>query len=117
MNGSFVLGLFALYVVGVSLCGILSGSSDDCLAMVRRHWGRVQGLIFFFCLQVALPMLIGIVFVSWGIANINLAGNPMTGPRGAAAVIEIDWQAIQQMQKATEEAITPEIYLSIPLCA
>ena len=117
MNSSFVLGLFALYVVGVSLCGILSGSSDDCLAMVRKHWGRMQGLIFFFCLQVALPMLIGIVFVSWGIANINLPGSPLDGQRRAAAVLEIDWQAIQQMQKATEEAITPKIYLPIPLCA
>lgn len=117
MNGSLVLGLFALYVVGVSLAGILSGASDDCLALVRRSWGRLRGLVLYFCLQVALPMLIGIIFVSWGIANFNISGDPFSRSQKAAAMPEIRWQDIQQMKDATEEAITPDIYLPIPLCA
>ncbi|HKL25941.1 MAG TPA: hypothetical protein VJ910_06915 [Desulfuromonadales bacterium] len=118
MNGSLVLGCFALYVVGVSLFGILSGTSDDCLARVRRSCGRVRGLALYFCLQVAMPMLIGIVFLSWGIADFNLsaASSPKHSTPGAA-VFKIDWQAIQQIREAAEEAAPPEVYLPIPLCA
>lgn len=117
MNGSLVLGFFALYVVGVTLFGILCGTSDDGLAVVRKSWGRVRGLALYFCLKVALPLLIGVVFISWGIADFNLSGEGALRQRKVPAVLKINWQTLQQMREAAEKNAEPDVYLPIPLCA
>lgn len=67
MNGSIVFGLFALYVAGISLYLVLSGKQDALLAQLRRIWGRSVGHAFYFIGNVALPLLVCVVCLGWGV--------------------------------------------------
>ena len=71
MNAHIVFGLFALYVSSVSLYMVLSGQQDSVLANLRRWWGRRLGHSVYFVLRVALPMLICILCLGWGVRNFD----------------------------------------------
>lgn len=117
MDKNLILGLFALYVVAISLYGILSGSCDSSLALVRKAWGRARGLCLYFCVHVVLPLLFGIVFIGWGTVHFSAAkpGSVANGMSGA--MLELDWQAIREMREAAAEELESEVSLAIPLCA
>ncbi|MCK4535609.1 MAG: hypothetical protein KAT93_01270 [Desulfuromonadales bacterium] len=117
MNEHLIFGLFALYVVAISLYGILSGSSDARLALVRKVWGRVHGLSLYFCVHVILPLLVGIMFIGWGTVNFSIPGSSGAEKKLSGVVLKLDWHAIQKMKDAAGKDFKPEIYLPIPLCA
>ena len=67
MNEHITFGLFALYVAVVSLVLVLIGQQDSLLALLRRFWGRSIGHCLYFGIRVALPMLICVLCIGWGI--------------------------------------------------
>ena len=67
MNTHIVFGLFALYVAAISLYLVLSGRQDAVLALLRRLWGRTVGHSLYFLARVALPMLICVICLGWGV--------------------------------------------------
>lgn len=69
MNSHIVLGLFALYVAALSLSLVLVGRQDAVLALLRRFWGRTIGHSLYFIARVALPMLICILCLGWGVRH------------------------------------------------
>jgi len=72
MNGHIVFGLFALYVAAVSLWLVLSGHQDALLALLRQVWGRTLGHSLYFVARVALPILICIVCLGWGVRQYDV---------------------------------------------
>jgi len=64
MNSYLVMGLFAFHVVAVSLVRYLREDEFFRLTAMKRLWGRSRGLIFHFLANVALPMVLGIVFIT-----------------------------------------------------
>lgn len=69
MNPHIVLGLFALYVAAVSLYLVLSGRHDALLALLRRFWGRSLGHTLYFLSRIAMPMLVFILCLGWGVSH------------------------------------------------
>ena len=67
MNASIVFGLFALYVASASLYLVLAGRQDTLLLMLRRFWGRTLGHAFYFLANVAIPLVLCVVCLSWGV--------------------------------------------------
>lgn len=67
MNVHLVIGFFALYVALVSLFLVLAGRQDAVLAFLRRCWGRSLGHSLFFLVHVALPMLVCVLCLGWGV--------------------------------------------------
>lgn len=67
MNAHIVFGLFALYAAAISLSLALVGRQDDVLALLRRIWGRTVGHSLYFIAKVALPTLICVICLGWGI--------------------------------------------------
>lgn len=72
MNSSLTFGLFALYVVVVSLVRCLAGEEFHRLTAMKRLWGRRRGLLIHFLSNVALPTVLGIVFLTQGIVALRL---------------------------------------------
>ena len=69
MNAHIVFGLFALYVAAASLYMVLSGRQDAVLSNLRRLWGRTVGHSIYFVAKVALPMLICVFCLGWGVRH------------------------------------------------
>jgi hypothetical protein len=73
MNTHMVFGFFALYVAATSLYMVLSGHQDAVLATLRCFWGRTIGHSLYFIARVALPMLICVFCLGWGVRNFDSA--------------------------------------------
>ncbi|MGK2907542.1 MAG: hypothetical protein ACSLFH_14540 [Desulfuromonadales bacterium] len=69
MNAHIVFGLFALYVAAISLYQVLVGQQDALLSLLRRFWGRALGHSLYFVARVALPMLICVFCLGWGVRH------------------------------------------------
>jgi hypothetical protein len=69
MNAHIVFGLFALYVALISLCLVLVGQQDSILALMRYLWGRSRGYALYFLANVALPLLVCILCLGWGVSR------------------------------------------------
>ena len=67
MNAHIVFGLFALYVAAISLLLVLSGRQDALLALLRQFWGRTIGHALYFVVRVALPVLLCVICLGWGV--------------------------------------------------
>ncbi|RLB61034.1 MAG: hypothetical protein DRH08_14495 [Deltaproteobacteria bacterium] len=67
MNVHIILGLFALYAAAISLYLVLSGRQDAVLALFRRFWGRTLGHSLYFMAHVALPLLVCVLCLGWGV--------------------------------------------------
>lgn len=71
MNTFIIFGLFALAVATLSLAQVLLGLQDELLAKLRRLWGRKVGHSLFFIANVAVPFLICVVCLGWGIREFD----------------------------------------------
>jgi len=77
MNMHMIFGFFALYVAGVSLFLVLTGRQEPVLLRLRRLWGRTLGLGLYFVVRVALPALVCVLCLGWGVRHYDasLAGH------------------------------------------
>jgi hypothetical protein len=71
MNSHMALGFFALYVVAVSLLRLLTGRGLPPAAESRQLWERPRRLLSHFLLNVAAPLVVGVVFVTRGIVGLD----------------------------------------------
>lgn len=69
MNPQLVMGLFALYVVIISLLRLMAEQEFPRVTAMKRLWGRSRGLLLHFTTNVALPLVFGIVFLGRGVAG------------------------------------------------
>lgn len=67
------MGFFALMIVAVSLVRLLSDNEFFRLTAMKRAWGRTRGLAMHFLGNVVLPMVAGIIFVTYGIVGFDPA--------------------------------------------
>ncbi len=72
LNRHIAMGVFAFYVVIVSLVRIMAEKEFFRLTALKKLWGRTVGLTIHFISNVALPLVFGIVFLSQGIASLTL---------------------------------------------
>ncbi|MFA7535270.1 MAG: hypothetical protein WCY68_04210 [Desulfuromonadales bacterium] len=68
MKSHLALGFFAIYVVVISLCRLLSDRLPQRLISMQKAWGRRLGLLLHFVAQVALPLVVGIIYVGQGVS-------------------------------------------------
>jgi hypothetical protein len=100
MNSHLALGFFALYVVVVSLWRLMRGRGLPPVAETNQVWDWRRRLLPHFLVQVATPLVVGVVFISRGIVGLD---GGFTRPYDAvpqqhvyhqvAAVMELNWQA------------------------
>lgn len=69
MDPNLIKGVFAVYVVGVSLLRLLDDNETYYLTAMKRVWGRSQGLLLHFITNVLIPMLFALVAFSRGIVT------------------------------------------------
>lgn len=68
MNHSIALGIFALYVVVVTLLQLLVQTDIPQLRAMKRIWGRSKGALMHFIGEVVVPLIFGIVYLARGLA-------------------------------------------------
>lgn len=68
-NAHLAMGVFALFVVVVSLCRIMADEEFPALTTTKKIWGRRRGLLFHFLSHVGLPLVFGVVFLTRGVAG------------------------------------------------
>jgi len=71
MNLHLAMGIFALYVVAVSLLRLMAYREFPRLTAMKKAWGRNRGMVLHFLSSVALPLVLGIVFTSRGVAGLG----------------------------------------------
>lgn len=69
MDPNLIKGVFAVYVVGVSLIRLLDEEEHYYLVVMKRVWGRNQGLTLHFITNVFVPMLFALMSFSRGIVS------------------------------------------------
>ena len=69
MDPNLIKGLFAVYVVGVSLIRLMDDEDHYYLVVMKRVWGRNQGLTLHFIANVCVPMIFALVSFSQGIVS------------------------------------------------
>ena len=68
MELDIVKALFGLYIVVVSLLRLMADNEYFRLTLMKKVWGRSQGLAIHFLSNVVMPMLFAIYFFCRGIA-------------------------------------------------
>jgi hypothetical protein len=131
INPQLAMGLFALFVSFVSLARVMAEKEFPRLTAMKRIWGRRQGLLCHFLANVALPLVLGIVFLSRGIAAFGdaprVAGIPPSLQvrddfRGSSPVqAEITSQSValvshldQTPSPVRDESPTSQLVMTIP---
>ena len=66
MDVDLVKGIFAIYVVGVSLLRLLDENEYFRLTAMKKIWGRSHGLMLHFLTNVIIPMLFALVYFCRG---------------------------------------------------
>ena len=64
-----VMSLFAFVIASVSLWRIMADQEFYRLTMMKRVFGRRRGLAIHFIVTVAIPLVLGIVFLTSGITG------------------------------------------------
>jgi hypothetical protein len=104
MNAHIVFGLFALYVAAISLYLVLAGQQEAVLALLRRFWGRTLGHSLYFITRVALPMLVCILCLGWGVRQYDatIAFNSSVAPLQLNVEYYRDLRLILQQEQAPD---------------
>jgi hypothetical protein len=66
MDPNLIKGVFAVYIVGVSLIRLMDDDEHYYLAVVKKVWGRSQGLTLHFIANVCIPMVFALIAFSQG---------------------------------------------------
>lgn len=98
MNAHLILGFFAFYVVAVTLYRVLAGSDDSRLELVRRIWGRTRGLGLYFSVNVALPLLVGVLCLGQGVANFGMTAPGLHPPASSPDLYRLQIDTAQAME-------------------
>ncbi len=69
MDVDLIKGIFAIYVVGVSLLRLLDDNECFRLTAMKKIWGRSRGLMLHFLTNVIVPMLFALFFFCRGILS------------------------------------------------
>jgi len=69
MELDIVKALFGFYIVVVSLVRLMAENEYFRLTLMKKVWGRSQGLMIHFLSNVVMPMLFAIYFFCRGIAS------------------------------------------------
>ncbi len=69
MSVDLVKGLFAVYVVVVSLIRLMAETEYFRLTAMKKIWGRSRGLLLHFLTNVIIPMMFAIVYFCRGILS------------------------------------------------
>lgn len=72
-NRHLTMGVFAFYIVGISLWRVMAEQEFSRLTAMKKIWGRKRGLFFHFLSNVALPLVAGIIFFSQGVVSGGVA--------------------------------------------
>ena len=67
MDPNLIKGIFAVYVVGVALIRLMDDEEHYYLVVMKKVWGRSQGLTLHFIVNVCVPMIFALVAFSQGI--------------------------------------------------
>lgn len=73
MNKALILSLFAFVVVAISFVRLLAEQEFFRLTAMKRIWGRRLGLAMHFVVNVALPMVVGVVFMAQAVTSFEPA--------------------------------------------
>ena len=68
MELDIVKALFGFYIVTVSLIRLMAENEFFRLTLMKKIWGRSQGLMIHFLSNVVMPMLFAIYFFCRGIS-------------------------------------------------
>ena len=68
MELDIVKALFGFYIVTVSLIRLMAQNEFFRLTLLKKIWGRSQGLMIHFLTNVVMPMLFAIYFFCRGIS-------------------------------------------------
>lgn len=69
MMPDLIMGVFAFTVAAVSLFRIMAADEFYRLTMMKRVFGRKRGLAIHFVVSVALPIMLGIIFMTSGVTG------------------------------------------------
>lgn len=106
MNSYIILGLFALYVGIMSLLLVLSGHEDALLERLRALWGRTFGHAAYFACRVAIPLLVCVLCLGWGVRLYDPAAS-------AAAVLprlHLNLDAYRTQERLAPKVIDADLY-------
>lgn len=70
MDVDLIKGVFAVYIVGVALIRLMDDEEHYYLVVMKKVWGRSQGLTLHFIANVCIPMIFALVSFSRGIVSI-----------------------------------------------
>jgi hypothetical protein len=104
MNAHIVLGLFALSVAAISLFQVLAGREDALLALLRRFWGRPLGHSLYFVANVALPMLICVLCLGWGVRQFDVT----TTVQSLERPLRLNVESYRDLKLIIERRQTPD---------
>ena len=98
MMPDLIMGVFAFVIAVVSLYRIMAAGEFYRLTMMKRVFGRKRGLALHFMVTVALPLLLGIVFISGGVA-----GKSFTTPLQASDLPVIEFDSTESKEPFEED--------------
>lgn len=102
MGTDVTLGLFALYIVFVSLSRFFQEQEFCRLTAMKKVWGRKPGLVLHFLSSVALPLVFGMVFLCEGIAGggfVKLLSSEPSSVLRQGAIVSILEEARTEWEK------------------
>ena len=105
-NTHLAMGVFALFVVVVSLCRIMAEDEFPALTATKKIWGRRRGLLFHFLSHVGVPLVFGVVFLTRGVAGPDFGAasrlyDPVPQVQIVQHILDLQQQAAALIEHAT----------------
>ena len=98
MMPEIMMGLFAFMIAIVSLYRAMAEKEFYRLTMMKRVFGRKRGLAIHFVITVALPSMLGIIFLTGGVA-----GKAFTHPLQAGDLPVIEFKSTERSEPFEED--------------
>ncbi|PLX76256.1 MAG: hypothetical protein C0615_07050 [Desulfuromonas sp.] len=108
MKMYIAMALFAFTVSAISLLRIMSEREFYRLTSMKRAWGRTRGLALHFLSNVALPLVVGVVFLGGGISGLALVR-----PLIAEEPFQVEENSATDAEKSESLPALADIYTSM----